>query len=185
MKYIGININKHDIRFVQDDWESPTLGAWGLGWEVWLDGLEITQFTYFQQVGGVELDLIPCEITYGLERITMFIDNVKSVFEMEIGAGIKWMDLNKDPEYQWCVYNFKEANGDILFRMFQDFESEFYRLIEKDLIYPAYDFVVKSSHIFNLLDARGLISQKERASYILRIRKMAKKVATRWLEIYS
>ncbi len=185
LKFIGIEIEKHDVRFVQDDWESPTLGAWGLGWEVWLDGLEITQFTYFQQVGGIELDLIPCEITYGLERITMFIDNVKSVFDMELGSGIKWKDLNKEQEYQWCVYNFKEANGEMLFKMFQDFESEFYRLLEKDLIYPAYDFVVKSSHIFNLLDARGLISQKERASYILRIRKMAKKVATRWLEIYS
>lgn len=115
----------------------------------------------------------------------MFIDNVKSVFDMELGGGLKWKDLNKEQEYQWCVYNFKEANGDMLFKMFQDFESEFYRLIEKDLIYPAYDFVVKSSHIFNLLDARGLISQKERTGYILRIRKMAKKVATRWIEIYS
>ncbi len=185
LEYLGIDIKKHDIRFVHDDWESPTLGAWGLGWEVWLDGMEITQFTYFQQVGGIDLKVIPVELTYGIERITMFIDGVDTVFDMEWGGGYTWKDLYKEPEYQWCVYNFDEADTEFLFTLFQKCESEVFRLLDKGLIYPAYDFVIKASHTFNLLDARGAISPKERGNYILRIRKLSRKVALVWLKNYS
>ncbi|MCD6399932.1 glycine--tRNA ligase subunit alpha [candidate division WOR-3 bacterium] len=185
LRNLGIEIKKHDVRFVQDDWESPTLGAWGLGWEVWLDGMEITQFTYFQQVGGIDLNPISVELTYGLERITMLIDGVDSIFELEWGNGIYWKDIYLDPEYQWCVYNFEEADIDFLFNIFNKYEKEVKRLLERALIFPAYDFVIKSSHIFNVLDARGAISVKERGNYILRIRKMAKKVAEAWRKMHS
>ena len=185
LRNLGIELKKHDVRFVQDDWESPTLGAWGLGWEVWLDGMEITQFTYFQQVGGIDLNPISVELTYGLERISMFIDGVDSIFELEWGNGVYWKNIYRDAEYQWCIYNFEEADIDFLFSLFNKYEKEVKRLLEKDLIFPAYDFVTKSSHTFNILDARGAISVKERGNYILRIRKMARKVAEAWQKTHS
>lgn len=185
LRALSININKHDIRFVEDDWESPTLGAWGLGWEVWLDGQEITQFTYFQQVGGVNLDPISVELSYGLERIAIFLSKSFSVFNLPWSPDKSWNDLNRDQEYQFCVYNFDESDIDYLFDSFNRCLKEADRLIHKDLLYPGYDFVVKASHTFNLLDARGALSVKQRNNYILEIRKLAGITATRWLEIYS
>ncbi len=180
-----MDISKHDIRFVEDDWESPTLGAWGLGWEVWLDGQEITQFTYFQQVGGINLNPICAELTYGLERIAILLSGVDSVFNLPWSKDKTWTDLNKEQEYQFCVYNFGEADVNSLSKYFDEYREEAKRLIAKDLLYPGYDFVIKASHTFNLLDARGALSVEQRNNYILEIRKLANMAAKKWIEMYS
>jgi len=174
LKSFGIDPNAHDIRFVEDDWESPTLGAWGLGWEVWLDGMEITQFTYFQQCGGIDLKPISGEITYGCERIAMYLQGVDNVYDLEWVNGIKYGDVHHQTEVEFSHYNFEEADTKMLFQLFEMYEKECLRLAAKDLVFPAYDFVLKGSHAFNLLDARSAISVTERASYIGRVRNMAK-----------
>ncbi len=182
LEALGIDLREHDVRFVEDDWESPTLGAWGLGWEVWLDGMEITQFTYFQQAGGVSLDPISVEITYGLERIAMFIQNVDSVYEIEWTNGVKYGELYRENEYEWSVYNFEKSNPEMLFKLFDMYEKESERLVEEGLVLPAYDYCLKCSHVFNLLDARGAISVAERAAFIGRVRKLAAACAKKYLE---
>jgi glycyl-tRNA synthetase alpha chain len=182
LRAIGIDLEKHDPRLVEDDWEGPTLGAWGLGWEVWLDGMEVTQFTYFQQLGGLELDLVPAEITYGLERLAMFLQGKDSAFELEWAPGVTWGDVYREHERQWSVYNFEEAPVGVLVRRFAEHEEECRRLVERGLAYPAYDQVLKGSHVFNLLDARGAISVTERASYVARVRRLARQVAQLYLE---
>lgn len=182
LKVLGIDTRTHEVRFVEDDWESPTLGASGLGWEVWLDSLEITQFTYFQQIGGRELDLISCEITYGLERICMFIQNKSNVFDLEWQRGLTYGDLHRQHEIEYSKYNFDEANIDMYLKMFESFEKEAKVLLGKELVYPAYSFVLKASHAFNLLDARGAVSQSERPRYIGRIRFLAKACAELYLK---
>jgi len=174
LKSFGIDPLAHDIRFVEDNWEGPTLGAWGLGWEVWLDGMEITQFTYFQQCGGIDLKPISGEITYGCERIAMYLQGVDNVYDLEWTDGIKYGDIHHQTEVEFSHYNFEEADTDMLFQLFDMYEKESLRLIAKDLVFPAYDFVLKGSHAFNLLDARSAISVTERASYIGRVRNMAK-----------
>ena len=174
LKSFGIDPNAHDIRFVEDDWESPTLGAWGLGWEVWLDGMEITQFTYFQQCGGIDLKPISGEITYGCERIAMYLQGVDNVYDLEWVDGIKYGDIHHQTEVEFSHYNFEEADTDMLFQLFDMYEKECVRLAGKELVFPAYDFVLKGSHAFNLLDARSAISVTERASYIGRVRNMSK-----------
>ncbi len=183
LEALGFDLREHDVRFVEDDWESPTLGAWGLGWEVWLDGMEITQFTYFQQAGGVTLDPISVEITYGLERIAMYIQNVDSVYDIEWTKGVKYGDLYKENEYQWSVYNFEKSDPKMLFKLFEMFEKESERLVNEGLVLPAYDYCLKCSHIFNLLDARGAISVAERAAFIGRVRRLAAACAKKYLEI--
>ena len=174
LKSFGIDPLAHDIRFVEDNWEGPTLGAWGLGWEVWLDGMEITQFTYFQQCGGIDLKPISGEITYGCERIAMYLQGVDNVYDLEWTDGIKYGDIHHQTEVEFSHYNFEEADTEMLFKLFDMYEKESLRLIAKDLVFPAYDFVLKGSHAFNLLDARSAISVTERASYIGRVRNMAK-----------
>jgi glycyl-tRNA synthetase alpha chain len=178
---IGIDLERHDVRLVEDDWEQPTLGAWGLGWEVWCDGMEITQWTYFQQLGGFELDLIPAEITYGLERLAMFIQGKRTAFELEWAPGVTWGDVYRENERQWSIYNFEEAPVDVLARRFGEHEAECLHLIERALPLPAYDQVLKANHAFNLLDARGAISVTERAAYIGRVRTLARRVAELYL----
>lgn len=185
LEYLNIETGEHDVRFVEDDWESPTLGAWGLGWEVWLDGQEITQFTYFQQMGGINLSPVSVELTYGLERIALIITDAESVFDIPWNDEKKWKNINKEQEYQFCVYNFDESNIDYLKNYYEECRKEAERLIEKDLLYPGYDFVVKASHTFNLLDARGALSVRQRNNYILEIRKLARLAAEKWLENYS
>lgn len=182
LKSFGIDPNAHDIRFVEDDWESPTLGAWGLGWEVWLDGMEITQFTYFQQCGGLDLKPISGEITYGCERIAMYLQGVDSVYDLEWTNGIKYGDIHHQTEVEFSHYNFKEADTAMLFQLFDMYEKECVRLAEKELVFPAYDFVLKGSHAFNLLDARSAISVTERASYIGRVRYMSKLCAEGYIK---
>jgi glycyl-tRNA synthetase alpha chain len=179
---IGIDLERHDVRLVEDDWEQPTLGAWGLGWEVWLDGMEITQWTYFQQLGGLELDLIPAEMTYGLERLAMFIQGKRSALDLEWAPGLRWGDVYRENERQWSIYNFEEAPVDILVRRFDEHETECRQLIERGLAIPAYDHALKCSHTFNLLDARGALSVTERAAYIARVRTLARRVAELYLE---
>ncbi len=182
LKSFGIDPLAHDIRFVEDDWESPTLGAWGLGWEVWLDGMEITQFTYFQQCGGIDLKPIPGEITYGIERIAMYLQGVDNVYDLEWVKGIRYGDVHHQTEVEFSHYNFEEADTAMLFQLFTMYEKESIRLAEKKLVFPAYDFVLKCSHTFNLLDARGAISVTERAGYIGRVRNMAKLCAGAYVE---
>lgn len=179
---LGIDLTKHDIRFVEDDWESPTLGAWGLGWEVWLDGMEITQFTYFQQAGSLDLPSISVEITYGLERIATYLQGVDSVYDIVWAEGLTYGDIYKESERQWSVYNFEEADIQMLIDSFNMYEKEGYRLIEKKLPIPAYDYALKCSHTFNLLDARGAISVNERARYIARVRNLARECAKAFVE---
>ena len=174
---LGLDLKEHDIRFVEDDWESPTLGAWGLGWEVWLDGMEVTQYTYFQQVGGLDLDPVPCELTYGLERICMYLQNVDSVYDLMWAPGVKYGDVHYQTEVEGSTYNFEVADVPALLLRFDAAQQEFGRCIERKLVFPAYEEVMRSSHVFNLLDARGAISVAERQGYILRIRDMAKAVA--------
>ncbi len=182
LESIGIKINEHDIRFVEDDWESPTLGAWGLGWEVWLDGMEVTQFTYFQQVGGIDLEPISVEITYGLERLTMFSQDKDSVFDILWNNKITYGDVHIEDEKQWSKYNFELSNVEMIKRHFEDYYKECLRLLENDLVIPAYDFVLKCSHMFNLLDARGILSLTERTNYVLQVRSLANKVAQKYLD---
>jgi glycyl-tRNA synthetase alpha chain len=182
LESVGIDSRKHDVRLVEDDWEGPTLGAWGLGWEVWVDGMEVTQFTYFQQLGGMDVDVVSGEITYGLERLAMFLQGKRSAFELEWAPGFTWGEIYKENERQWSIYNFEEAPIDILMRRFEEYEGECRHLLAKQLPLPAYDQVLKASHAFNLLDARGAISVTERASYIGRVRDLARRVAEEYLE---
>ena len=179
---IGINYKEHDIRFVEDDWESPTLGAAGLGWEVWCDGMEITQFTYFQQMAGFECKPVSVELTYGLERICMFTQQKKNVYDLDWNdKGIKYKDVFHQAEKEFSYYNFEFANTDNLFRIFEMTEQEAKSLISKNVSLPAYDQCLKASHIFNILDARGVISVAQRAEYIARIRDITKGVAETWI----
>ena len=182
LKTIGIDALEHDIRFVEDDWESPTLGAWGLGWEVWLDGMEITQFTYFQEAGGIDLKPVTGEITYGLERITMYLQGKDSVFDLEWNKDIKYGDVHLRGEIEYSRYNFEEADAAMLFKLFDMYEKECQRLLEKGLAPPAYDFCLKCSHTFNLLDARGAISVAERTGFIGRVRNLARGCAEGYLK---
>jgi glycyl-tRNA synthetase alpha chain len=177
LRYLGIDPLKHDIRFVEDDWESPTLGAWGLGWEVWLDGMEITQFTYFQQAGGVDLKPVSGELTYGIERIAMYLQGVENVFDLEWVNGVTYGDVHHKGEVEWSIHNFDEADIQLQYKLFDLYETESLRLIEKGLVLPAYDFCLKCSHTFNVLDARGAISVTERQALIGRVRNMARRVA--------
>lgn len=177
LKAIGIDPNEHDIRFVEDNWESTTVGAWGLGWEVWLDGMEITQFTYFQQVGGIECELETGEITYGLERLAMYIQEVDSVYDLKWNDEITYGDVFKHAEYENSMYAFEECDADMLFNLFDIYEKEGLKLMEKGLVIPAYDYVLKCSHAFNTLDARGAVGVSQRASFIGRVRNMARNVA--------
>ena len=180
---LGIDAKAHDIRFVEDDWESPTLGACGLGWEVWLDGMEVTQFTYFQQVGGIECDPVSTELTYGLERLAMYIQGVENVYDLDFnGAGMSYGDVFKRSEREFTAYNFERADTELLVRHFADAEKECRALTEARLPLPAYDQCIKASHVFNLLDARGVISVTERAAYIGRVRALAKACCEGWLE---
>lgn len=181
LKSFGIDPAVHDIRFVEDDWESPTLGAWGLGWEVWLDGMEITQFTYFQQAGGINLDPVSAEITYGTERIAMYLQNVDSVFDLEWTRGITYGEIHRQDEVQFSKYNFDESNASMHVDLFDKFESECRDMIEKQLPLPAYEYCLKCSHTFNLLDARGAIGVTERANYIARVRALANMCAESYL----
>ena len=177
LEALGINPLEHDIRFVEDNWENPSLGCAGLGWEVWLDGMEVTQFTYFQQVGGLELDIIPVEITYGLERLASYIQEVESVYDLVWTGDVKYGDIFTQPEYEHSKYAFEESNAELLMQLFTDFEKEATVLMEKGLVHPAYDYVLKCSHAFNLMDARGIISATDRAGFLGRIRKMARTIA--------
>ncbi|MBV1817851.1 glycine--tRNA ligase subunit alpha [Anaerosalibacter bizertensis] len=182
LKAIGIEPLKHDIRFVEDNWEAPTLGAWGLGWEVWLDGMEITQFTYFQQIGSINCDLESAELTYGLERIAMYLQDVDNIFDIEWCEGIKYGEIFKQAEYEQSVYSFEKASIENLTTLFNMYEEEAQKAIEEDLVIPCYDYVLKCSHVFNVLDARGAISVTERTHYISRVRNLAKLVAQKHLE---
>ena len=183
---IGINHEEHDIRFAEDDWESPTLGAAGLGWEVWCDGMEVTQFTYFQQMAGVECKPVSVEITYGLERLCMFIQNKKSVFDLIWNdEGITYKDVFHQSEKEFSAYNFEYANTDNLFKIFEMLEEETKLLVEKKISLPAYDQCLKCSHVFNILDARGVISVAQRAEYIARIRELTKSIGKVWIESQS
>ncbi len=179
---LGIDSAQHDIRFVEDDWESPTLGAWGLGWEVWCDGMEVTQFTYFQQVGGFDCNPVSGELTYGLERLAMYVQGVDNVFELDWnGHGVTYGDVFLRAEREFSAFNFEHANTERLFRHFADAEAECRELVDAGLALPAYDQCIKASHIFNLLDARGVISVTERAAYIGRVRALAKACCECWL----
>jgi glycyl-tRNA synthetase alpha chain len=181
LEAVGIDTRRHDVRLVEDDWEGPTLGAWGLGWEVWVDGMEVTQFTYFQQLGGIDVEVVSGEITYGLERLAMFLQGERSAFDLEWAPGITWGEIYRESERQWSIYNFEEAPVDVLMRRFGEHEDECAQLLAKNLPLPAYDQVLKASHAFNLLDARGAISVTERASYIGRVRDLARRVAEEYL----
>ena len=182
LKDLGINPLEHDIRFVEDDWESPTLGAWGLGWEVWLDGMEVTQFTYFQEVGGLACKPVLGEITYGLERLAMYLQGKDSVFDLVWTPGVTYRDVYHQNEVEQSKYNFELSNVELLFTHFNNFESEAKRLIGEQCVLPGYEMVMKASHTFNLLDARGAISVTERAAYIGRVRNLAKSVAQAYYE---
>ena len=178
---IGIDPGLHDIRFVEDDWESPTLGAWGLGWEVWCDGMEISQFTYFQQVGGIDCDPVSGEITYGLERLAMYVQNVEFVYDLAFNERFRYGEVFHQAEREFSAFNFEYADTSILFRHFEDAEKECQALIADKLALPAYDQCIKASHSFNQLDARGVISVTERAAYIARVRTLAKACCEAWL----
>ncbi|MFC6274743.1 glycine--tRNA ligase subunit alpha [Levilactobacillus tangyuanensis] len=177
LQELGINPLEHDIRFVEDNWENPSMGCAGVGWEVWLDGMEISQFTYFQVVGGMEVDPVTSEITYGLERLASYVQDVNSVFDLEWADGVKYGDIFKEPEYEHSKYSFEESNQAMLLRHFDEYEDEAKKQIANGLVHPAYDYVLKCSHTFNLLDARGAVSVTERAGYLSRIRNMARAIA--------
>jgi glycyl-tRNA synthetase alpha chain len=179
---VGIDPEKHDIRFVEDNWESPTLGAWGLGWEVWVDGMEITQFTYFQQAGGLELDPVSVELTYGLERIGMYLQGVRRAHDMVWAPGVTWGDVYEQNEREFSTYNYEVADTERLALHFEDYEREAGRCLEAGLPLVAYDYVLKCSHAFNLLDARRAIAVTDRAAYILRVRRLTQAVAKAYLE---
>ncbi len=182
LKELGFDPLKNDIRFVEDDWESPTLGAWGLGWEVWLNGMEVTQFTYFQEVGSLKCEPITGEITYGLERLAMYLQNVQSVFDLKWTDSITYRDVFHQNEVEQSTFNFEQSDPELLFRHFDEFEAEAKRLMEIKLALPAYERVMKCSHTFNLLDARGAISVTERAAYIAKVRNLARSVAACYYE---
>ncbi|MGH7198337.1 MAG: glycine--tRNA ligase subunit alpha [Candidatus Omnitrophota bacterium] len=203
LRAAGLDLKKHDIRFVQDDWESPTLGASGLGWEVWMDSLEVTQFTYFQQMAGFSLDPISCELTYGLERISMFLQGKSDMFDLEWAKGVKYGELRLQHEKEYCEYNFEKSDTAMLHRLFETYEEEAKRLLGSDpsgtsnrpqvpegsdpkrsrvLVLPAYEFTLKTSHVFNMLDARGAVSVNERPAYIARVRNLSKKCAQAHME---
>lgn len=177
LETLGIDLRRHDARLVEDDWESPTLGAAGLGWEVWIDGMEITQFTYFQQAGGIELDVVSAEITYGLGRIATLLQGVDSVFDLMWAPGIRFGEIQRQYEIEFSRFNFEEADVVLHRDLFDRCESEAARLLDKGLVAPGYDYVLKCSHTFNVLDARGAISVSERTGYIARVRKLARKAA--------
>lgn len=183
LQALGIDPKEHDIRFVEDNWESPTLGAWGLGWEVWLDGMEVTQFTYFQQVGGIELDITPVELTYGLERLALYLQNKDNVYELEWTEGIKYGERRFQYEYEMSKYSFEVSDSDMNFKLFDMYEKEARNCLNHNLVLPGYDYVLKCSHVFNNLDARGSISTTERMSYILRVRDLAKICAEQFIEV--
>ena len=179
---IGIDPKNHDIRFVEDDWESPTLGAWGLGWEIWCDGMEVSQFTYFQQVGGFDCNPVSGELTYGLERLAMYVQGVDNVYDLDFnGRGVSYGEVFHQAEREYSAHNFEHANTEMLFRHFADAEAECHAIADQGLALPAYDQCIKASHVFNLLDARGVISVTERAAYIGRVRALAKRSAEQWL----
>jgi len=179
---INIDLLKHDIRFVEDDWESPTLGAWGLGWEVWLDGMEVTQFTYFQQVGGIDLKPVSVELTYGIERIAMYLQEKDNVYDLQWNGDTSYGDIHHETEVQFSKYNFDEADVNMNLKLFEMYEGESMQLLKKHLVLPAYDYCLKCSHSFNMLDARGAISVTERTAYIARVRNLARKCARGYLE---
>jgi len=182
LKAIGIDPLKHDIRFVEDNWEAPTLGAWGVGWEVWLDGMEITQFTYFQQVGGINCELESGEITYGLERIAMYLQDVDNIFDIQWNKDYTYADIFKKAEYENSVYSFEKADIPVLRELFNTYEKEAKRIIDEKLVMPAYDYVLKCSHTFNVLDARGAISVSDRTGFIARVRNLARSIASLYIE---
>ena len=183
LQALGIDPKLHDLRFVEDDWESPTLGAWGLGWEVWCDGMEVSQFTYFQQVGGIDCRPVSGELTYGLERLAMYVQGVENVYDLDFnGAGVSYGDVFLQAEREFSTFNFEIADTEALFRHFADAEAECGRILERGLALPAYDQCLKASHTFNLLDARGVISVTERQAHIGRVRALAKACAEAWLE---
>ena len=183
LRRLGIDLKAHDVRFVEDDWESPTLGATGLGWQVWIDGLEITQFTYFQRVGGIDLDPVSLELTYGIERIGMFLQGVSNGFDLEWAPGITYGELQREDDVQFSRYNFEAADTAMQFQLFDMYEAECRRCLDAGLVLPAYDYVMKCSHAFNLLDARGAISVTERTAYIGRVRNLARAVADGYLAL--
>jgi len=182
LRTLGINPLDHDIRFVEDNWEAPTIGAWGLGWEVWLDGMEVTQFTYFQQVGGIECHPVSAELTYGLERLAMYLQGVENVFDLEFAPGVSYGAVFQQPEFEHSKYTFEVADTDQLVRWFNDYETEAGRALDAELVFPAYDYILKCSHTFNQLDASGVISVSARASYIGRVRTLALQAAKLFLE---
>ncbi|HXV27925.1 MAG TPA: glycine--tRNA ligase subunit alpha [bacterium] len=182
LKAIGIDLLAHDIRFAEDDWESPTLGAWGLGWEVWLDSLEITQFTYFQQCGGIDLEMISCEITYGLERIAMFLQGKESLFDIAWAGHVTYGQVHHQGEREFSKFNFETSDAELYRRHFEDYEAQAKKMLEEKLVLPAYDYCLKTSHVFNLLDARGAVSVNERPRYIARVRALARACAEGYLE---
>lgn len=182
LEALGIDPLEHDIRFVEDNWENPTLGAAGLGWEVWLNGMEITQFTYFQQIGGLEANPVSVELTYGIERLASYIQDKDNVFDLEWTTGVTVKDIFLQPEYEHSKYAFEESNTDTLFKLFVLYEEEAQVTMEKGLVFPAYDYVLKCSHTFNLLDAKGVISVTERTGYITRIRNLARKIAQTYID---
>ncbi|MCL6457571.1 MAG: glycine--tRNA ligase subunit alpha [Gorillibacterium sp.] len=182
LKRLGVDPLQHDIRFVEDNWEGPTLGAWGLGWEVWLDGMEVTQFTYFQQVGGIDTSPVSVEITYGLERLASYIQDKENVFDLVWVDGVTYGDVFHQQEYEHSKYTFEVSDVNMLFSLFGTYEEEAKRALEHNLVYPAYDYVLKCSHTFNLLDARGAISVTERTGYITRVRNLARKCAGTYLD---
>ena len=185
LRELGIDPREHDIRFVEDDWESPTLGAWGLGWEVWLNGMEVTQFTYFQQVGSLDLDLIPAELTYGIERLAMYLQGVESVYDLTWGTGVTYGDIFLQSEREWSAYNFETAPVAFLGEAFKQYEQTFDKLLAAGQVLPAYDLCLKASHAFNLLDARNAISVSERTGYIARVRRLARESAKAYLKQIS
>lgn len=182
LRALGIDPLKHDIRFVEDNWENPSLGCAGLGWEVWLDGMEVTQFTYFQQVGGLEVDAVTSELTYGLERLASYIQDVENVYDIEWAPGVKYGEIFKQPEYEHSAYSFDHSDAAFLFSQFSAFEKEALKQIENNLAHPAYDYVLKCSHAFNLLDARAAVSATDRPDYLKRIRHMARLIAKSFLQ---
>ncbi|WP_219836311.1 glycine--tRNA ligase subunit alpha [Paenibacillus sp. R14(2021)] len=182
LKRLGIDPLHHDIRFVEDNWESPTLGAWGLGWEVWLNGMEITQFTYFQQVGGIDANPVAVEITYGMERLASYIQEKENVFDLEWVNGVSYGDVFLQPEFEHSKYTFETSDTAMLFSLFSMYEEEAKKTMDHKLVFPAYDYVLKCSHTFNLLDARGAISVTERTGYIMRVRNLARACAATYLE---
>ena len=182
LEHIGVDLDKHEIRFVEDDWESPTLGASGLGWEVWLDGMEVTQFTYFQSVGGFDLSPVTAELTYGLLRICMYLQGVDHVMDLDWGGGLTWGDVGRAYERDFSAFNFESANVDLHFELFNKFEAEAARLLDEGLVAPGYDYVIKCSHTFNVLESRGAISVSERTGYITRVRNLARRSAQAYMK---